>query len=425
MASKLGVVSKNLYRALLRRCSVIDSSPAVKALVTRPLDDSHLSVGLREALEVFLGSAKRRLYWPRPNSPSATSIVKKAFRFPHESVDSDTAFEALRYVNDAIRIARTNGMLDDTAAEPPPGTGYAEVTDSLGTGVVLVAHPLLGGIFGRSVVLLTEHNNRGTFGFVLNQPLGVQLRKVLRMLCGDMGRLLANAPPEHEPTYVSFSLLTQAGFFLSKLPASIRKKLIHFSQKKDGEGSQWKGDPAVGWLMDSWLSLGGPVMGENLAAMHNKPDLGGTRVMAAADAAGEEASSSGGEGDQGGSGYEHGLSVSLLPRHCLKRAIQKGYPTNSVRLFSGKCSWFPGQLAGEIESGVWIPIQASPQVLDVLQQGARRPSADWEQDEAMAWCVEQRSEGWSRLMRALGGEHAELARLRPAVPRWETGGQEQ
>lgn len=55
-------------------------------------------------------------------------------------------------------------MLDDTAAEPPPGTGYAEVTDSLGTGVVLVAHPLLGGIFGRSVVLLTEHNNRGTFG---------------------------------------------------------------------------------------------------------------------------------------------------------------------------------------------------------------------------------------------------------------------
>ena len=42
----------------------------------------------------------------------------------------------------------------------------------LAPGKILVAHPNLeSGIFAKSVILLTEHHDSGTVGFILNNPL--------------------------------------------------------------------------------------------------------------------------------------------------------------------------------------------------------------------------------------------------------------
>ena len=48
-------------------------------------------------------------------------------------------------------------------------------------GKILVAHPKLeSGLFGKSVILLTEHHDQGTVGFILNKPCDVSLPKIMQ-----------------------------------------------------------------------------------------------------------------------------------------------------------------------------------------------------------------------------------------------------
>jgi putative transcriptional regulator len=49
-------------------------------------------------------------------------------------------------------------------------------------GKILVAQPFLNdGYFKRSVILLTEHNEHGTMGFIMNKPMHLKLKDVLPM----------------------------------------------------------------------------------------------------------------------------------------------------------------------------------------------------------------------------------------------------
>ena len=51
----------------------------------------------------------------------------------------------------------------------------------LAPGKILVAHPNLeSGIFAKSVILLTEHHDSGTVGFILNKPCNIDLSKVMQ-----------------------------------------------------------------------------------------------------------------------------------------------------------------------------------------------------------------------------------------------------
>ncbi len=52
-------------------------------------------------------------------------------------------------------------------------------------GRFLVSEPLMNdGIFGRSVVLLTEHNEKGSVGYVLNKPSGFTIQQVYPLFKG-------------------------------------------------------------------------------------------------------------------------------------------------------------------------------------------------------------------------------------------------
>jgi putative transcriptional regulator len=47
-------------------------------------------------------------------------------------------------------------------------------------GRVLISEPfLMDNYFKRSIVLLTEHNDEGTIGFVLNKPVGIPINEVI------------------------------------------------------------------------------------------------------------------------------------------------------------------------------------------------------------------------------------------------------
>jgi putative transcriptional regulator len=47
-------------------------------------------------------------------------------------------------------------------------------------GLILISEPYLNDVyFKRSIVLLTEHNNEGSIGFVLNKPVNMQIQEVI------------------------------------------------------------------------------------------------------------------------------------------------------------------------------------------------------------------------------------------------------
>ena len=45
-------------------------------------------------------------------------------------------------------------------------------------GRILISAPFLGDIFKRSVILLKEHNEEGSVGFILNKPTDLKLHEV-------------------------------------------------------------------------------------------------------------------------------------------------------------------------------------------------------------------------------------------------------
>ncbi|HMR41106.1 MAG TPA: YqgE/AlgH family protein [Ignavibacteria bacterium] len=48
-----------------------------------------------------------------------------------------------------------------------------------GKGKLLISAPMLGDIFKRSVILLTEHNEDGSVGFILNKPTDLKLNEII------------------------------------------------------------------------------------------------------------------------------------------------------------------------------------------------------------------------------------------------------
>lgn len=51
----------------------------------------------------------------------------------------------------------------------------------MAAGVFLLSHPLLSGLFSRSVIVLTEHSQRSSRGFIVNQPTANPLMKAFKV----------------------------------------------------------------------------------------------------------------------------------------------------------------------------------------------------------------------------------------------------
>lgn len=62
-------------------------------------------------------------------------------------------------------------------------------------GKVLVSEPFLGDhYFKRSVVLLTEHGEKGTVGFLLNKPLDIDIKELLSDFPGEEASICMGGP---------------------------------------------------------------------------------------------------------------------------------------------------------------------------------------------------------------------------------------
>jgi putative transcriptional regulator len=60
----------------------------------------------------------------------------------------------------------------------PPGNGFSKLKPSAGK--ILISEPFMNDFFfGRSVVLLAEHNHEGSVGVVINKPLKYRVKDIL------------------------------------------------------------------------------------------------------------------------------------------------------------------------------------------------------------------------------------------------------
>lgn len=74
-------------------------------------------------------------------------------------------------------------------------------------GKILISEPFLGDIyFKRSIVLITEHNNEGTVGFVLNKPVGVNVTEVLNNFPGIDAPITMGGPVGMDSIYFLHTL---------------------------------------------------------------------------------------------------------------------------------------------------------------------------------------------------------------------------
>jgi len=138
---------------------------------------------LDEHVAIFLGGEEKRFFWP--TSPkSIVQAVQKAFRcsgnrhhLNNRESSPDDGFQALRYLNGILSIARKHGMLETSshASEKiegqtgPPTPG--RILPLPEKGAILIAHPCLPSWFSRTVVLLCHHEEQeGTLGLCLNKP---------------------------------------------------------------------------------------------------------------------------------------------------------------------------------------------------------------------------------------------------------------
>ena len=92
-------------------------------------------------------------------------------------------------------------------------------------GTILISEPSLRDFFFRqSVVLLAEHNNEGSFGLIINKPIEVTLKEILK-----------GFPPYKHPVYLGGPVKTDSLFYLHTHPEIENSLLIM-------EGLYWGGD---------------------------------------------------------------------------------------------------------------------------------------------------------------------------------------
>ncbi|EEY61937.1 uncharacterized protein PITG_13910 [Phytophthora infestans T30-4] len=221
-------LSRALYRELVAAAKLLNSHASLRALISTDLRESVFAPGSKtrlphveafnRSLLRFLGG--RHLYLPDSRRPTLLQLVREEFRKPTDGVDGiDTAFVALRALNDTLAEAKALKLPPKNSLETRT-LDDVQLAENAASGVFLLAHPLLQGIFSRSVVILTEHKPEGSKGFIVNKvtvrkggPVFTRNAEVLHGRADFGGQRVAtsNFPTANDPSlFVGVDLDTAA-----------------------------------------------------------------------------------------------------------------------------------------------------------------------------------------------------------------------
>lgn len=193
-----------LYRELLRLGRHYDATgPALCSLIHRSTsyspappsfssDHEELVKGrYGKRLDEYLGGRERAMLPPgRADGLRVAGLVRSAFREKgNDQVDLDVGFLALKELSsksrwgadmgleaDARRLAASRldrklaKMQQQPSSAAPPKPRALHSSEEVGPGHFLLAHPVLGDYFARSVIFLTSRTADGATGYLVNSP---------------------------------------------------------------------------------------------------------------------------------------------------------------------------------------------------------------------------------------------------------------
>jgi putative AlgH/UPF0301 family transcriptional regulator len=421
-----------LYRALARAARRFDHDPALKALVSLSPDKYYdhdtqsWNSAEREQLRGYTALAMdfvgRPLYRPVGGRPeSLCAYIRRKFREDAQeaarseaSADDiggrlDAGFAALCELNQVIslslplprtRYRRPSAPFSGSARADPRGETLLPVgslPDRIGGAsgsppLLLAAHPMqLSSSFGRGVVLLTAHSERGSDGLVINKPSCIRLRHASRLLgaripsadIGPLGRnriyiggpvagpLMAVHPHTcllgpAEDGAVEWEEEEEEGEGAEETRGDAGKAEITLEVGKGGAEItlRVRGEGAPGELPAGLLAPAGAAAAEASGAGYRGEDK-------LEDGGGEDGGEDGGEEMEGEVHLESPSGGPLLVRDeeaplcCsrvtwawLRRAnalLAKGEASaQDFKLVIGHTVWGANQLQGEIEHGEWM-----------------------------------------------------------------------
>ncbi|TMW62578.1 hypothetical protein Poli38472_005196 [Pythium oligandrum] len=312
-----------VYRDLLTAARDLDRNAAFRALISsnmliRPVSGEYNRTQLphveefNRVLLTYLGN--RSYYLPSRERKSAQELVREKFRQESPTKHSmDTAFVALKALNDRVSYAMEIGVLENRLGKASKKTTgkkspkkiirdlndaqsareaseqmssrvtNVRLADTLSSGIFLLSHPMLNGIFNRSVIVLTEHTSKGTKGFIVNRPTNTPLMKVFKV---------------HPRIMRAFG------------SSKVRK--------------------------------GGPLRTEHAEILHSREEFGGERVITG----------------NFRSPTEESLFVGVDLETAAKAVEKEEAKQTDVMFINGISSWIPGQLESEMQRGTWVAVKA-------------------------------------------------------------------
>lgn len=405
------LLTKRLYRSLLRASKPFTSSPNAKVLTCllyrngididyyapspEESDDDgledHADAGpetipttssrtlfLRLSSELISGDARGMRLMNLPSQVDETrlrSLIRREFRGDEEtslsygvdpSVRRQAAFLTLKELNNKLAWEM---KLRATAPEPHPCQAAPDVhplpthppSSYLQPGCFLVAHPHLDGYFRRSVILILDHNAKsrtnagyGTYGLVINRPASTPTSPASGLTLKEVIHPL----PSKLSSAFSTSRVREGG------PVHMSLQMLHSVTCEQQEEFQLGGH-----LITQVSSLGSEECDASTLKEERAIYYGGDLLKVASAAL---------EGS--------------LDRH------------RDVIFFAGASSWSSGQLESEVERGYWLPCRGP---VSVALTGTCHDR------DGNSYLPTQRpkSDPWLSMMAACGKEEAALAHL--------------
>ena len=376
-------VTRSLYRSLIKVARNFDSIPACKSLLYRTeIYHNHSSPAAKYYTNLLnrLFDKDSFLLKPKDDSISLVNLVREETRAIKDDVGTadrlDAGFAALRKLSSLWGIYSNRGEDeeedDDDDDSPSPALDELEaysllksdvkLSTALASGVLLVAHPMLQGPLHRSVILLLEHNSKGSYGVVINHRTGLSVDSTVMNLPENILNVFGN-------NSVAFGGMVRRLTYLHDVPQVGGISIPTCKKPLFAGGEIAKALSFVKEARNAAKAASAAATATNTA----------TPVTSTGDAVTDDVIRTSPEGSADG----YTATESLIEVE----------PADRFRFFVGCCLWEGGNLEKELASGYWIPTHSEPDVvLELAMVTAVIPDSSDDSDSDMSEDVVQGSE---------------------------------
>lgn len=368
-------VARSLYRSLLKIAQNFEGAPACKSLIYRTdLYNTNKNPTAKYYTSVLdkLFAKDSFLLQPKDDTISIIELIRQESRITNDKYSAsdrlDAGFVAMRKLSLLWSIYKNHGneeVFESDGEEFDPSAEFKSpvtLASALASGVLLLAHPILQGPLHRSVILLLEHNSRGSYGVVINHRTCHSVKSSVKNLPENVVNTFGSNP-------VAFGGMVR------------RLTYLHDVAQVGGIAIPTCRTP---------LFAGGDIMKALAFVKEEKAKLKSKKSAAAKAASMVLNSTVGAILETDATVCQSKSSAQVISSQadvgCVSGESRQGQidePIDRFRFFVGCCLWEGDNLEKELASGYWIPVHAEPDtVLDLAMSTAVGPMSDENENES-------------------------------------------